>query len=143
MTAQASLESFADLLRMARAEPDPARLLTVLVKAQLAYRRRDDSTHAMLDEGLLEPVMARDWAITEDLSLDQIVTTADEVVDDWRFIMTAVFPGSRGTAPTSAACDPHLERMAKALMLNESLDSFVFFDRHGTPVQIQGAAGRP
>lgn len=134
-----ALESFDDLLAMARAEPDPCRLLTVLVKAETAYRRRADENEAMMDEGLLQPVMVRDWAVTDDLCLADIVTGADSVTSDWRFLMTAILPGSRGTAPTPAECEPHLERMATALTIGADLGAFVFFDREGGPVSIRSA----
>ncbi|WP_162622871.1 hypothetical protein [Salinisphaera orenii] len=134
------LESFDDLIAIALAEPDPCRLLTVLVQAETAYRRKGDGgEQAMVDEGLLQPVMARDWAVTSDLSLADVVETADEASDDWRFVMTAIMPGSRGTAPTPDECEPHLERMARALTLGADLSAFVFFDRSGTPVQIANA----
>jgi len=55
--------------------------------------------------------------------------------------MTAVMPGQHGQAPSSAACEPHLERMAKALMIGEGLEEFVFFSRAGQPVQIYKAVG--
>ncbi|MDA3922805.1 MAG: hypothetical protein PF501_19315 [Salinisphaera sp.] len=130
------LDSFDDLIAMALAEPNPCRLLTVLVKADIAYRRRASGTEAMVDEGCLQPVMARDWAVTESLTLADIVATADEAAGDWRFLMTAILPGSRGTAPLSDECEPHLDRMARALMLGADLDAFVFFDRDGIPVAI-------
>ncbi|AWN14223.1 hypothetical protein SALB1_0016 [Salinisphaera sp. LB1] len=134
------LDSFDDLIAMALAEPHPCRLLTVLVKADIAYRRRAAGTEAMIDEGCLVPVMARDWAVTQSLTLADIVTTADEAAGDWRFMMTAILPGMHGTAPLSSECEPHLDRMAQALMIGASLDGFVFFDREGQPVQIANAS---
>lgn len=135
-----TLESFDDLIAMALAEPNPCRLLTVLVKADIAYRRRAAGTEAMVDEGCLAPAVARDWAITESLTLADIVATADEAAGDWRFMMTAILPGSHGTAPLSDECEPHLDRMAQALMIGASLDTFVFFDRDGQPVQVTNAS---
>lgn len=137
-----TLDSFDDLLAMALAEPDPCRLLTVLVQADIAYRRRANGDQTMVDEGLLQPIMARDWAVTQSLSLADIVATADQATDDWRFIMTAILPGSRGTAPTSAECEPHLERMATALTIGADLGAFVFFDRGGVPVQVANVSLR-
>ncbi|MES1954202.1 hypothetical protein [Salinisphaera hydrothermalis] len=135
-----TLESFDDLLAMARAEPDPCRLLTVLVQAEIAYRRRPDGSEALVDEGLLRPVMVRDWAVTDSLCLADIVTGADEVTHEWRFLMTAILPGTRGRAPTPGECEPHLERMATALAIGEDLDAFVFFDREGVPARVTNAS---
>jgi len=53
--------------------------------------------------------------------------------------MTAMMPGQYGQAPSTAACEPHLERMARALMIDEGLEEFVFFDRSGEPVSIHNA----
>jgi hypothetical protein len=50
---QPSIESFDDLLAMARAEPHPCRLLTVLIKADTVFRRRDNAAEEAMDEGLL------------------------------------------------------------------------------------------
>lgn len=133
------LDSFDDLLAMAQSEANPCRLLTVLIKAETAYRRRAEANEAMLDEGLLQPVMVRDWPVTHELRLEDIVAGADSVTSDWRFLMTAILPGSRGTAPTSAECEPHLERMATALTIGADLGAFAFFDRDGAPVSIRGA----
>lgn len=133
------IASFDDLIATALSEPVPCRLLTVLVAAETAYRRRQGVADPMVDEGCLTPVMAHDWRVSEELGLATIVATADDVTPDWRFIMTAVMPGQYGQAPSSQACEPHLERMAKALMVGERLDEFVFFDRQGMPVQISQA----
>lgn len=134
-----TLDSFDHLIAMAQAEPNPARLLTVLVKAEVAYRRQRNSAEPMVDEGCLVPVMARDWPVTTALSLAGITATADEAEPGWQFIMTAVMPGQYGQAPSTAACEPHLERMARALMIGEGLEEFVFFDRSGEPVSIHNA----
>lgn len=139
MTSHFPIASFDDLIDTALREPMPCRLLTVLVAAETAYRRHQGSAEPMLDEGCLAPVMVRDWRVSEALDLPSIVATADRVTQDWRFIMTAVMPGQYGQAPSSSACEPHLERMVKALMVGERLDDFVFFDRHGIPVQISAA----
>lgn len=133
------IESFDELIALARAEPDPARLLTVLVKAEVAYRRQRDTAEPMVDEGCLVPVMVRDWPVTTSLSLAEITKTADAVESSWQFLMTAVMPGRSGQPPSSAACEPHLERMARALMIGEGLQDFIFFDRTGEPVSIHKA----
>ncbi len=133
------LESFDQLIALASAEPDPARLLTVLVKAEVAYRRHRDTAEPMVDEGCLVPVMVRDWPVTASLSLAEITKTADAVESSWQFLMTAVMPGRFGQPPSSAACEPHLERMARALMIGEGLQDFVFFDRSGEPISIHKA----
>jgi len=73
-----TLDSFGHLIAMTQAEPNPARLLTVLVKAEVAYRRQRNSAEPMVDEGCLVPVMARDWPVTAELSLAGITATADE-----------------------------------------------------------------
>lgn len=140
MTPHSRIASFDELIATALREPVPCRLLTVLVAAETAYRRRQGAAEPMLDEGCLAPVMVRDWRVSEALDLATIVATADGVTQDWRFIMTAIMPGQYGQAPSSEACEPHLERMAKALMVGERLDEFVFFDRHGAPVQVRAAA---
>lgn len=134
------LDSFEGLLAMIRTESSPCRLLTVLVKAETLYRRQaDGAEEAMTNEGLLEPLMSRDWAVTTDLKVADIVDGANEATDDWQFLMTAVLPGRNGVAPTSADCEPHLDHMARAIMLGAGLDGFAFFDRQGQSVNISGA----
>jgi hypothetical protein len=134
-----TLDSLDDLLALARAEPDPCRLLTVIVKADPVHQNVNGKEEAM-DEGVLQPLMVRDWPVTGDLSMESIVAAADEVTSDWRFLMTAILPGANGTAPTPDECTPHLEHMAKALTLGDGLGAFVFFDREGTPVQVATAS---
>lgn len=137
---QPAIISFDDLLAMARAEPHPCRLLTVLVKADAVFRRRVGGEEVAMDEGVLQPLMARDWAVTATLNLETVVATADEINNEWTFLMTAIMPGSRGQSPTSDECDPHLERMARALTIGADLSAFVFFDREGRPVAVTGSA---
>jgi len=135
------LDSFEGLLAMIRTEPSPCRLLTVLVRAETLYRRRSDGVEeAMTNEGLLEPLMSRDWAVTADLKVADILDGANEAADNWQFLMTAVLPGRNGVAPTSEDCEPHLDHMAQAIMLGAGLDGFAFFDRQGRPVNITGTA---
>ena len=134
------IAAFDDLVATALTEPAPCRLLTVVVQAETAFRRRGAAAEPMLDEGCLAPVMMRDWPVTPALSADAIARAADEVTHDWRFLMASVMPGRYGRAPSDEACERHLERMVKALSVGEGIEDYVFFDRAGVPVRITPAS---
>jgi hypothetical protein len=142
---QPSIDSFDELLTMIRSEPNPCRLLTVLVKAETAYRwRPGGDEEVMADEGLLEPILDRDWAVTPELRWADIVAAADtaaaELDANWQFLMTAVLPGANGVGPAPDDCVPHLDRMIRALRIGADLSSFAFFNREGRPAAVTQAA---
>lgn len=132
------IETFDDLVAMAADEPEPAKLLVVLVGVEPVFHRRPDGTEIPADnEGSLTPMMVRDLPLSPDLRLDDVIAAADETAQPWRFLMLAVLAGRDGRAPGHDECDTHLKRMAKAILTGGDLSRFACFDREGQPIRIE------
>jgi hypothetical protein len=131
------ISSFDDLLRAAREQPEPQRLLFVFAGADLP----DDSTpgeRARFEAGqggALVPLMCVDKA-PEDLEIfDALVEESRQFGQDWAIVFVASLPGRDGRAPTSQEADQPLQRMVESIKAGE-FGPFLPFDRNGVPVRI-------
>lgn len=131
------ISSFDDLLRAAREQPQPQRLLFVFTRAVLP----DDCTveqrarFAAGQGGALAPLMCVDKTPDE---LDTFEAFADEskkIADDWAVVFVASLPGRNGRAPTSKDADKPLERMVESIKLG-AFHAFLPFDRRGEPMLL-------
>lgn len=132
-----NISSFDDLLRAARAQPDPQRLLFVFAQAVLP----DDSTPEQRarfeagEGGALAPLMSVDKA-PEDLgTFSALVDESRQFGNDWAIVFVASLPGRSGRAPTSEEADQSLQRMIESIKAG-AIGSFIPFDRNGDPVQL-------
>jgi hypothetical protein len=131
------ISSFEDLLRAARAQPEPQRLLFVFAKAELP----DDSTPEQRacfqagKGGALIPLMSVDKAPEELDTFAALAAESREFGQDWAIVFVAGLSGRGGRAPTSAEADQSLQRMIEAIKTG-AFGSFVPFDRQGNPMLI-------
>ena len=130
-----NISNFEDLLRAARAQPEPQRLLFVFAHAVLP----DDSTPEQRarfeagEGGALAPLMAVDKA-PEDLgTFDALVEESRQFGTDWAVVFVASLPGRAGRPPTSKEADQPLQRMIESIKAG-SIGSFIPFDRQGQPL---------
>lgn len=130
-----SISSFEDLLRAARAQPEPQRLLFVFAGTELP----EDSTPAQRARfraglgGALVPLMCVDKTPDE---LDSFTTLAEESREfglDWAIVFVASLPGKKERAPTSEEAAPPLQRMVESIK-SGSFGAYLPFDRQGEPV---------
>jgi hypothetical protein len=132
-----NISSFDDLLRAAREQPEPQRLLFVFASAELP----DDSTpeqrarFQMGEGGALTPVMSVDKNPADLGSFAALVDESRQLGHDWAIVFVAALSGRGGRAPTSAEADRSLQRMIEAIK-SGSIGSFVPFDRRGRPVLL-------
>jgi len=132
-----SISSFEDLLREAREQPEPQRLLFVFANAVLP----DDSTpeqraHFRAGEGgALAPLMCADKLPEELGTFAALAEESSRFGSDWAIVFVASLPGRDGRAPTSKEADQPLERMVESIKAG-SLAAFVPFDRAGRPVLL-------
>lgn len=107
MSASSSISSFDDLLRSARQQPQPQRLLFVFVAAELP----DDATADQRagfeagEGGALTPLMCVDKAPDELPSFDALADEARQFGQPWILVFAAAMSGSRGAAPTAAQAE--------------------------------------
>ena len=132
-----NISNFDDLLRAARAQPEPQRLLFVFAHGVLP----DDSTPEQRarfeagEGGALAPLMAVDKA-PEDLgTFDALVEESRQFGPGWAVVFVASLPGRAGRPPTSQEADQPLQRMIESIKAG-SIGSYLPFDRRGEPVLL-------
>lgn len=140
----ATLETFADLVRMALTEAQPPQLLTVLIKADAMHQQDDDGQHRPLArEGVLQPIMVKSRRVTPELNFEQLKAEAIELDDRWAFMMLAILPDHPAGPPVPGEVDEHLKNMARTVLTGGDLSRYLFVDRDGELVQVSatGDAG--
>lgn len=131
------IASFDDLLRAARAQPEPQRLLFVFAGAELP----EDATPAQRERfaagqgGALVPLMCVDKRPEELASFAALLEESQQFGHDWQIVFAAALPGTRGHAPSSADAEAPLQRMVEAIQRGAH-GTFIPFSRQGEPVRL-------
>ena len=131
------ISNFDDLLRAARTQPEPQRLLFVFARAVLP----DDSTPEQRarfetgEGGALAPLIAVDRTPDDLGTFAALVEESRQFGTDWAVVFVASLPGRAGRPPTSKEADQPLQRMIESIKAG-SIGSFIPFDRRGEPVQL-------
>jgi len=133
-----SLESFDDLLRAARQQPQPQRLLFVFAGAELPDDASPEQRAAFAagQGGALAPWMCADKTTEELPGFDALVKESEQFGQPWAIVFVAGMSGQAGVAPTSAQAEAPLQKMVEAIKAG-TLTSFVPFDRQGKPVNLR------
>ena len=132
-----NISSFDDLLRAAREQPEPQRLLFVFAGAALP----DDSTSEQRERfeagqgGALTPLMSVDRIPEELGAFSALVEESRQFGHDWAVVFVASLSGRDGRAPTSKEAGQPLQRMIESIKAG-SIGSFIPFDRRGEPVLL-------
>lgn len=131
------ISNFNDLLRAARAQQEPQRLLFVFTAAELA----DDST---ADErgrfeagegGALVPVMSVDKAPDDLIDFVSLADESRQFGKPWTVVFVAAMSGRNGAAPLVVDVEQALDRMTEAIKTG-NLAAFIPFDHDGDTVQF-------
>jgi len=133
-----NISTFDDLLRAAREQPDPQRLLFVFAGAELP----EDSTpeqrrrFAAGAGGALIPLMCVDKEPKELGTFSELVEESRSLGPEWTIVFVASLAGQGGRAPTSADAEAPLQSMVESIKAG-SHRSFIPFDRNGRPVLFE------
>ena len=133
-----AIAGFDDLLRAARQQPEPQRLLFVFAGAELP----DDCTpdqrarFAAGVGGALSPLMCVDKSADELETFAALVAESRTAGPEWAIVFVAGLAGRAGRAPTSKDAEVPMQRMVDAIKAG-SLGSLIPFDRAGRPVQFE------
>ena len=129
------IASFEDLLRAARAQPEPQRLLFVFAAAELPADSTPEerARHAAGEGGALVPLMSVDKDPEELAAFADLVQESSRFAADWSMVFVAGLAGRDGRKPTAEEADRSLQRMIE-LVKAGSFGSFIPFDRQGRPV---------
>jgi hypothetical protein len=129
------ISGFDDLLRAARAQPEPQRLLFVFAGAELP----DGSTPEQQQRvaagagGALVPLMCVDKSADELDTFAALVEESRGAGPAWAIVFVAGMAGRGGRAPTSGDAEAPLRRMVDAIKAGDH-GSFIPFDCSGQPV---------
>lgn len=132
-----NIECFDDLLRAARQQAQPQRLLFVFAGAALPadataeQRARFDAGEG----GELTPLMCVDKAAGELGSFDALCAEAAAAGPPWAIVFTAALGGRGGQAPSDNETDAALQRMVESVKAGR-LQGLLPFNRAGEPVQF-------
>lgn len=130
-----NISNFDDLLRAARQQPEPQRLLFVFANAELP----DDSTPEQRagfqagQGGALTPLMSVDKTPEELDTFAALVEESHLFARDWVVVFVAGLSGRGGQAPTSMEAGQALQRMIEHIKTGR-FGSFLPFDRQGQPL---------
>ena len=132
-----NISSFEDLLRAAREQPEPQRLLFVFARAVLPDESTPEQRAAFRagEGGALAPLMSVDKVPAE---LDSFAALVEESVrfgPDWAVVFVASLPGRAGRVPSAAEADRFLQRMVDSVEAGR-VDSFIPFNRRGEPLLL-------
>jgi hypothetical protein len=133
-----NIRTFDDLLRAARRQPEPQRLLFVFAGAELPegstpeQRTRFDAGAG----GALIPLMCVDKTPDEVGTFSQLVEESRALGPEWAIVFVASLAGQRGRAPTSDDAEAPLRSMVASIK-GGSHRSFIPFDRNGQPVLFE------
>jgi hypothetical protein len=131
------IASFDDLLRAARAQPEPQRLLFVFAAAELPgdSTPEERARHAAGEGGALVPLMSVDKDPDDLAAFADLVQESHRFAADWSMVFVAGLAGRDGRKPTAEEADRSLQRMIE-LVKSGSFGSFIPFDRQGRPVRF-------
>lgn len=133
-----NISTFDDLLRAARQQPQPQRLLFVFANAVLP----DDSTAAQRagfavgQGGALMPVMSVDKTPEELETFAVLEAESRQFGADWAIVFAASLGGREGRAPSSTEADHALQQMIESIKAG-AIGSFIPFDRQGQPMLLE------
>lgn len=131
------ISTFDDLLRAARAQPEPQRLLMVFAGAVLP----EDSTpeqragFAAGEGGALEPLMSVDKDPAELASFAALLAESQRHGQGWAIVLAGCLGGRAGRLPSAEETDRALERMIESVKSGR-LGNLISFDRHGQSVVL-------
>ncbi len=133
-----TIDSYADLLKLARAEKNPQRLLLVFTRAEIEH----DANEVQKDSfdkgvgGLLKPIMCVDKSIDELTNFEDLVAESDKTEQSWSVMFAACLSGSNGTMPTSEDANKPLDAMIAAIN-NGMVSQYLAFNRNGELLSLE------
>jgi hypothetical protein len=133
-----NISTFDDLLRAAREQREPQRLLFVFAGAELPedstpeQRRRFDAGAG----GALIPLICVDKTPDELGTFSELVEESRSLGPEWTIVFVACLAGRGGRAPTGEDAEGPLRSMVESIKA-ASHGSFIPFDRNGRPVLFQ------
>jgi hypothetical protein len=132
-----NITSFDDLLRAAKAQPEPQRLLFVFAGAELPLDASDAQREqfAAGEGGEIAPLMCVDKLLSELTHFDALKSEAERAGPPWAIVFATAMSGCAGQTPTSADAVAPLQRMVASIKAGQ-LAGMLPFNRDGIPVNL-------
>ena len=129
------IANFDDLVRAARAQPEPQRLLFVFASAEEPDNCTPEQRASFEagQGGALVPLMSVDKIPDELGSFAELVAESRQFAPDWAIVFVTALAGQNGCAPTSAEADQSLRRMIESIKTG-AFGAYLPFDTDGQPV---------
>ncbi len=129
------ISGFDDLLRAARQQPQPQRMLFVFAGAELPEGATPEQRQRFAEGagGALVPRMCVDKVPDEVGAFADLVEESRASGPDWAIMFVAALGGHGDRYPTSAEAEAPLRRMVEAIKAG-TYGSYIPFDRTGRPV---------
>ena len=143
-----TIESFEDLVRIARAQKERQRFLFVFLRAELPDDAHADqeARFAAKQGGALAPVMYADKGVHEIRDFNTLAAEAQRTIDhlgqgqgvdtDWDIVLVGILAGGTMREPDEDAVDAALQGMLQTVRQGRSLAHLAAFDRTGAPVSF-------
>jgi hypothetical protein len=133
----AQIANFDDLLRAARGQPEPQRLLFVFAGAELPPDSTEEQRRhfAAGSGGALVPLMCVDRVPDELKDFAALVEESHAMGPPWAIVFVAGLAGGGGRPPSSADAEVPLQRMVDAIK-SGAHRAFIPFDRNGEAVRL-------
>lgn len=139
MTQMIQIDSFDDLLVLARQQYEPQQLLFVFTQRELPegytaeMKRRFDAG----DGGHLAPIVCVNKKVTDLTGFDELSREAREMVQQWDVVFVAILPGMNNQWPTEEETDKALEQMVENVRQGKISD-YLAFGIAGDPLVLDG-----
>jgi hypothetical protein len=132
-----NIDSFEDLLRAARQQSEPQRLLFVFAGAELPDDASAEQRAAFAQGrgGALAPLMCADKAPDELGSFQTLVDESEQFGPPWAIVFVAAMSGQGGVPPTSTQAEAPLQKMVDAIKVGQ-IGAYLPFTREGLPVDL-------
>jgi len=131
------ISSFDDLVRMAREQPEPQRLLFVFADAELPADSTPEqrSRFQAGEGGALAPLMSVDRSPEELGTFAALVEESRQFGRDWAIVFVGSLAGRGGNAPTSREIEQSLQFMIESIKMG-AFRQFLPYNRDGEPMLI-------
>ncbi|RSZ60710.1 ribonucleotide reductase subunit alpha [Massilia atriviolacea] len=127
-----NISSYDDLIRAARAQPQPQRLLFAFAKAELPddAGAAERAGFAERRGGALAPVMCVDKTPEQLGSFDDLVAESRHTGKEWDIVFVTTMSGRNGKPPASADAEAPLNMMVTYIHTGQ-IGQFLAFGRDG------------
>ncbi len=132
-----NISSYEDLLKAAKQQPEPQRLLFVFTQPELP----EGYTQVQIDRfhagqgGVLTPKMCTDKALDELGAFSDLVKESLQTGQDWKIVFVAGLAGRNGVMPSTEDAQEPLKKMVEAIN-NGAISNYLAYDRDGNQIQF-------